>query len=122
MSQGYDTAPPTLRGTLGNSERQRGRGGNWRKDGAQPSLKSQIYRKQCSASNRVLKQAKQDFYSQTIEECGRDQKRLANITNELRGEKEPAELPKSDSNKALPDRFSALFWKKIQNIRDATCA
>ncbi len=64
----------------------------------QLEVSRQIYREQCSATNRLMRQAKQDFFSQKIEECGGDQKRLANITKELLGEKKPAALRKSYSN------------------------
>lgn len=76
------------------------------------------YRDHCSKSNKLLRQARQDYYTGKIMECGHDQKSLMNVAKQLMGMKDPPALPKAVSNKALADRFSTYFSQKIQTLRD----
>ena len=47
---------------------------------------AQIYRDHCSVTNNLIKQAKQNYYSEKIADCGRDMKCLTNITRQLLSE------------------------------------
>ena len=81
------------------------------------TIDHEIYRSQCAIVNKMLKQARKNFYSDKIESCGRDQKALFKVTKSLLGRKEEVVLPNSSSAKDLAQNFSDFFINKIDGIR-----
>ncbi|XP_052799130.1 uncharacterized protein LOC128230724 [Mya arenaria] len=82
------------------------------------SVDHDIYRSQCAVVNRMLKQARVDFYTSKIESYGSDQKSLHRITKTLLGNTNEVILPLHSSPKQLAQNFSDFFIGKIENIRD----
>jgi hypothetical protein len=79
----------------------------------------ELYREQCKLVNRLLHKAKQDFYSDKIVSCGRDQKQLSRITKNLMGDSGEVTLPSYDSKADLAESFIEFFSSKIANIRSS---
>lgn len=76
------------------------------------------YRKQCTHVNHLCTEAKTEFLSNRIIECGSDQKRLFNLTKSLLGTNDPTKYPSNVSESQLPIVFSEFFINKIIKIRN----
>ena len=88
----------------------------WRK--TKLEVDRQIYRESSRAVNNLLTSAKENYYSNSITECGRDQKAIFKISKDLLGEKKPPALPDHASPKVLADKFCDFFTMKIRAIRN----
>ena len=77
----------------------------------------QLYREACAEMNKLLHQAKSDYYSCKISECERDQKKIHKISKHLLGEEETSALPEHSSPLDMANRFSDYFRDKIATIR-----
>jgi hypothetical protein len=64
-----------------------------------------------------LKQARESYYAEKIQSCGRDQKSMLKVTKHLLGETNEVLLPSHSSAKDLAQEFSDYFVNKIENIR-----
>ena len=76
-----------------------------------------IYRQQCSAMNKLLRQARTSYYHQKIADCGHDQKGVYRVAKHLMGQQGEVALPQSSNAGELTQRFSDFFIKKIADIR-----
>ena len=77
----------------------------------------QIYRNQCATVNKSLKHAREIHYTDKIQSCGRDQKSIYKVTNQLLGKKNEVILPSHSSSNELAQDFSEFFVNKIEGIR-----
>ena len=87
----------------------------WRK--TRLEVHHQDYQNKCIDANRLLHDAKQTYYSNRISECGRDQRKLHQITRGLLGKKSQNILPMHTSDQDLANEFNDFFLKKIHDIR-----
>lgn len=88
----------------------------WRK--TRLEVHRQIFRDTSSKTAKLLYKTKQDYFSQKIEECGKDNKQLFKLSKSLMGKKQETILPSSTSNKELANEFSKFFINKVATIRD----
>lgn len=65
----------------------------------------QIFRDAASKTAKLLYKTKQDFFSQKIEECGKDNKQLIKLSKSLMVKKHETILSSSTSNKELANEF-----------------
>ncbi len=77
----------------------------------------QLYRQQCNKVNNMIIDAKKEYYSSKITECGRDQKKIFKLSKHLLGFTNTATLPSHSSPAELAERFSNYFSNKILSIR-----
>ena len=89
----------------------------WRKTGSESDLK--LYRQSASSANKLLRQAKANYYSNIIEEHGKDTKALFKVTNKLLGKSDSSPLPTGFSSAQLAEEFSKFFSDKVGKIRQA---
>jgi hypothetical protein len=75
-----------------------------------------MYRNHCSQVNRLIRQARLNYYSTKIQES--DQKGVHKIAKHLMGEEEDISLPSHDSSQELAEKFSHYFKTKIGTIRE----
>ena len=68
--------------------------------------------------NKMLQTAKTNFYSTKIIDCGRDQKAIFGLSNQLLGKKKSELLPDHETSLALADRVGDYFYDKIVKIRE----
>jgi hypothetical protein len=78
----------------------------------------QLYKDQCRTVNRLLYSTKLSYFSEQISECGRDQKKLFQLTKRLLGDTGNVTLPTHTSDKALAEEFTQFFSSKISTIRE----
>jgi len=78
----------------------------------------EIYRDLCRNMNTLLFDEKKCFYSTTIEEYGKDQKKLFKLTKNLMGSNSNVNLPHLTSAELLGDKFSNYFIRKTTIIRN----
>ena len=82
------------------------------------TIDHQIYRSSCANVNKMLKQAKIDYYSDKVSSYGKDQKSLHTITKHLLLGSTEAALPTGKSSNELAQNFSDFFIDKVQGIRN----
>ncbi|XP_060563505.1 uncharacterized protein LOC132722906, partial [Ruditapes philippinarum] len=82
------------------------------------TIDHQIYRTHCSSVNKMLKQARVEYYTSKIESCGNDHKSLSKITKGLLGDTNEVILPFDSSSERLAQKFSDFFIGKIETIRN----
>ena len=75
------------------------------------------YRKSINTYNRLIKKAKQTFYTKTIEENSHDSKNLWKNLNAILHRNPVKVLPSFVSAQNLANSFSSFFVDKIKNIR-----
>lgn len=80
-------------------------------------IHQQIYKDQCRLVGLLLVQAKKNYYSDKIAECGTDHKQLFRLTKNLMGQNGDVILPSCSSEKILSNKFSNYFLNKITTIR-----
>ena len=68
--------------------------------------------------NKMLKQAKIDYYSDKVSSCGKDQKSLHKVTKHLLQGSSETILPSGKSPNELTQDFSDFFIDKIRGIRN----
>jgi len=78
----------------------------------------EIYRDLCSTMNTLLFDEKKCFYSTTIEECEKDQKKLFKLTKSFMGSNSNVNIPHITSAELLADKFSNYFMRKATIIRN----
>lgn len=81
------------------------------------TVHQQIYKDQCRQVGLLLVQAKKNYYSDKIAECGTDHKQLFRLTKNLMGQNGDTILPSCSSEKILSNNFSNYFLNKIKTIR-----
>ena len=77
----------------------------------------EIYREQCAIVNKLLKQARVDYYSDKVLSCGSDHKSLFKVTKHLMNGPTEVALPSGKSSDELAQGFSDFFISKIETIR-----
>ncbi len=77
----------------------------------------QMYSEQKNTVNKLIEQAKIEYYSGQIDEKAGDQKQLFNVVNDLLHKSKEPVLPHCNSEEALAEQFSEFFSNKILNIR-----
>jgi exonuclease III len=82
------------------------------------TIHHQLYKDKCSEVGKLLVKSKSTYYSNKISECGRNQKQLFKITQNLMGQKGEVILPSSFSDEDLANKFSDFFISKITTIRE----
>jgi hypothetical protein len=82
------------------------------------TIDHQIYRTQCADVNKMLKQARVEYYTNKIESSGNDHKSLSRITKGLLGDTNEVILPSNSSPQHLAQEFSDFFIEKIETIRN----
>ena len=88
----------------------------WR--GTKLTIDHQQYRNHCAVFNNMLNEARKTYYSDKIEDAGRDTKSLFKITNHLLdGKQSGTALPSGCPPKESAKNFSEFFTSKIENIR-----
>jgi len=75
-------------------------------------------RRQINVCNSIINKSKQQFYTDTINQCSGDSRKIWKELNQLLHKKSESVLPDSDNAKSLADRFSVFFIDKITRIRD----
>ena len=88
----------------------------WKK--SQLSIDHQCYRKQCANVNKMLNSAKRTYYHTKIIECGKDQRKLFAITNNLLGKTCKSKMPSNIEPTLIPNAFSLYFTEKIDKIQN----
>jgi hypothetical protein len=80
-----------------------------------------MFRDKCTEVNKELLKAKKEYFSDKVENCGRDQKAVFLVLHIAGSLLEPKSsgLPTHTSASSLADEFSAFFDGKIINIRDS---
>ena len=66
----------------------------------------------------LLKNAKQRYFSDLIEECGGDTRKLFQLVRSLSNKPEENQLPTHDDPCKLPDDFEEFFYQKGDLIRN----
>ena len=75
------------------------------------------YKKQCDLVNYLMRDAKDQFLSHTTVDCGRDQRKLFDVTKGILGwDSVNTGLPSNHGS--LPDIFNDVFVDKIVKIRN----
>jgi hypothetical protein len=88
----------------------------WRKTGSPADRK--LYREQCSHTNKLMTDAKTQYYSEMVNNSS-GQKELYKVINRIMHKNTDQPLPKHDSDMELADRFVDFFQDKIEKIRTA---
>ena len=76
------------------------------------------YREVCNNYSMSLKNAKQRWYSDLIEECGGDTRKLFQVVRSLSNKPEENQLPPHDDPCKLADDFGEFFCRKVDLIRN----
>ena len=76
------------------------------------------YREVCNNYSMSLKNAKQRYYSDLIEECGGDTRKLFQVVRSLSNKPEENQLPPHDDPCKLADDFGEFFCRKVDLIRN----
>ena len=66
----------------------------------------------------IKEKDKQKYYLDKIEKCGKNQKLLFGILNEMLCKRSKQELPDSQSDEKLANTFNEFFLDKIEKIRN----
>ena len=67
--------------------------------------------------SNLIKQAKTEYYTNLVTECGKDQKALFRVINQIQGKSKSTALPDFASEQETADKFSKFFYDKIADIR-----
>ena len=65
----------------------------------------------------LIRKKKKQFISDSIEQCGKDTKKLYKLVNALMGNNTENPMPKAKSDEELAQPFADFFLEKIQKIR-----
>ena len=76
------------------------------------------YREVCNNYSMSLKNAKQRYYFDLIEECGGDTRKLFQVVQSLSNKPEEDQLPPHDDPCKLADDFGEFFCRKVDLIRN----
>ena len=87
----------------------------WRRTGKDTDKNT--YKTQCQTVNELINTTKTQFYSDKIQEHGKDQKALYRIANKLLSRQGEPTYPSHDSVEDLCNRFAQFFVDKIAKIR-----
>jgi hypothetical protein len=87
----------------------------WRESGL--TVHRQIYKEARNKVTSLIKSAKISFFTDRVEGCGKDQKALFSVVNEILGRKKERKLPPHSSLKDILNSFSSFFHTKISSIR-----
>ena len=82
------------------------------------TVHEEIYLEQKKVVTDLIKQAKTNFYTQKVLECGKDQKALFRVIDSLQGRNKGCILPSFDTPTDAAEEFSEFFFRKISDIRD----
>ena len=89
----------------------------WRK--TQDKSHLELYRLSASKANKLLRQAKANYYSGVIDNHSNDIKTLFKVTNKLLGKSDSSPLPTGFTASQLAEEFSNFFINKVQKIRQS---
>ena len=76
------------------------------------------FREVCNNYSMSLKDVKQRYYSDLIEECGGDTRKLFQVVRSLSNKPEENQLPPHDDPCKLADDFGEFFCRKVDLIRN----
>ena len=76
------------------------------------------YKRQCRNVQSLIKISKSSYYSEKINQCEGDQKKLFKIVDSLLGRGKSTKLPTSSSSFELAEKFNSFFSVKIYKIRE----
>ena len=107
---------PWYNDAIGKAKRERRKAERqWRK--SKLSIHRQNFVEKKQIVNKLVDQAKKDYYSGRISDCANDQKQLFKIVNSLFHKSKETPLPSHESPEELADRFANFFVEKINKIR-----
>jgi hypothetical protein len=89
----------------------------WRKTGL--TVHYEMYKEARNLVTGLICKAKTSLLSERVEECGKDQKALFRVVDEILGRKSELFLPAHTSLKDVLNQFSSYFSTKIKSIRQA---
>ena len=75
------------------------------------------YRKVRDAYSALLNETRKTYYSNLIDECAGDWKKLFQIVNSLSKERQDTELPQHEEPFMLANEFGDFFYKKIELVK-----
>ena len=75
------------------------------------------YRKVRDAYTALLNETRKTYYSNLIDECAGDSKKLFRIVNSLSKERQDMELPQHEEPFILANEFGDFFYKKIELVK-----
>jgi hypothetical protein len=81
------------------------------------TIHREMYLEQAHVVTEMIKAAKTSYFTDKVNECGRDQKALFRIIGELQGKKKCALLPDFPTAMDAAEKFSEFFQNKISTIR-----
>ena len=88
----------------------------WRK--SRLVIDRELYKEQCQAVSSLIKKAKENYYSNIIQENKGNQKILFSTISRLLHQKTEKCYPIAPSSEVLANRFADFFCEKIEAIRN----
>ena len=77
------------------------------------------YRKICNKYSALLKEARRKYYTDLIDECSNDSKKLFKVVTSLcKAPRDEPQLPSHDDLSQLTNMFGEYFYRKIELIRN----
>ena len=77
------------------------------------------YRKICNKYSALLKEARRKYYTDLIDECSNDSKKLFKVVTSLcKAPRDELQLPPHDDLSQLTNMFGEYFYRKIELIRN----
>ena len=77
-----------------------------------------IFLTKCNETKKLLLDTKKTYFSQKIDDCGKDSKQLFKLTKTLMGDSNEVILPTCSENAILANMFCDYFLGKIVKIRN----
>jgi hypothetical protein len=87
----------------------------WRESGL--TVHREIYKVARNKVTSLIVSAKISVFTDRVEACGKDQKALFSVVDEILGKRKERKLPPHSSLKDLSNSFSSFFHTKIASIR-----
>ena len=82
------------------------------------TVHKEMYLDQKKITSELIKKSKRTYYTDKVLECGKDQKALFKLIDNLQGKSPTAILPSVDCPLDAAEEFSEFFFQKICDIRD----
>ena len=87
----------------------------WRKSSL--TVHRQAFKTSCEDVKKKIRESKSTYFIKQIDACGKDQRKLFKIVNNLLGRGKPSSLPEYTTPIALAETFHEFFTTKISKIR-----
>ena len=75
------------------------------------------YRNACNTQSMLLRESKRKYYSDLIDECGGNTRKLFYVVHSLTNKSDDNKLPPHDDPRKLADDFGEFFYWKIELIK-----